>query len=81
MVAGFLFFFVFMLRPPAFEYRWFFAFLPGMLALTAKGLIRLGDFIKSFSKSHRLAQFIVIILLVIGLFTQLQHADMYDCEE
>ncbi|MBS3076673.1 glycosyltransferase family 39 protein [Candidatus Pacearchaeota archaeon] len=76
LIAGFLFFFLFMLRPSAFEYRWFFAFLPGMLAFTARGLTRIGDFLKTLLNSRQLAYIVIIILLVFGLYTQLQHSDM-----
>jgi hypothetical protein len=65
-----------MFRPGAFEYRWFFAILPGMFAFTAKGLIKFGDFVQSIIKVKYLSIILVIILLLLGVYTQYNHADM-----
>jgi len=76
LIAGFLFFFIFILRAGGFEYRWFFAFLPGMLAFTAKGLIKAGDYAQSMLKIKYLSVFLILILLCLGIYTQINHADM-----
>ncbi len=76
LILGFLFFFIFMLRPGGLEYRWFFAFLPGMFAFTTFGLIKLGDFCQFLFKIKHLSVFLILILLFLGGYTQFNHADM-----
>ncbi|MBU0760089.1 MAG: hypothetical protein KJ600_05540 [Nanoarchaeota archaeon] len=76
LIAGFLFFFIFILRAGGFEYRWLFALLPGMFAFTAKGLIKFGDFVQSMFKIKYLSIFLIFVFLCLGVYTQWQHADM-----
>jgi hypothetical protein len=75
LLVSTLFYFVFMFRPPGFEFRWFFIFLPAMFAFTAKGLIKFGDFIQSFLKIKHLSLFLIIFILGLGVYTELNHAD------
>jgi len=76
LLFGFLFFFVFILRPGGFEYRWFFIFLPGLFAFTAKGLINFGDYAQSIFKIKYLSIFLITVFLCLGVYTQFNHADM-----
>jgi len=76
LIGGCLFFFIFILRSRGFEYRWFFAILPAIFALTAKGLIKFGDFIQSLLKIKNLSLIIIILLVFLGVYTQFNHTDM-----
>jgi hypothetical protein len=69
-------YFVFMLRSPGIEYRWFFMFLPGMLSFTSKGIIDFSEFFGKILKSKKIAILLIFIISVLGLYTQLVHANM-----
>ena len=75
LIAGFLFFFIVMLRSGGVSSRWFFAILPGMFAFTAKGLIKFGDLVQSIFKIKHLSLILLILLLSLGVYTQYNHAD------
>jgi len=70
--------FIFIIRAPAFEYRWFFPLITGMLVFTAKGIIDVCDgFSSLFGKSGKiLSVILIIIILSFGLYGQLSHADI-----
>jgi hypothetical protein len=76
LILVFLFFFIFMLRPGGFEYRWFFALLPAIFAFTAKGLIKIGGLAKSLFKVKYISLLVIVLLLGLGVYTEYHHADM-----
>lgn len=75
LIAGFSFFFIVMLRSNGVSSRWFFAILPGLFAFTAKGLIKLGEFIQSIGNIKYLSLIVVILILGLGVYTQYNHVD------
>jgi hypothetical protein len=75
LIFSVLFFFIFFLRQTSFEYRWFFVFLPGMLAFTSKGIISFSEFISSFFNSKTLSIFVILVLLILGSYYQFNHTD------
>jgi len=62
--------FIFLLRTPSFEFRWFFAFLPGMFAFTGIGLTKISDYFSKVTKSKGIVGFIFIVLFVVCLYGQ-----------
>lgn len=76
LISAILFFFVVILKTSTFEYRWFFAFLPGLFAFTAKGLITVGNFVQKTSRIKGISTILILLLLGAGLYTQWQRADM-----
>ncbi|MFH1711037.1 MAG: glycosyltransferase family 39 protein [Nanoarchaeota archaeon] len=70
-----LFYFIFILRPASYELRWFFPFLPAMLFFTSKGIVSFSDLIGQFFSSKKLSLLIIIILVLLGAYTQIVHAD------
>lgn len=62
--------FIFLLRTPSYEFRWFFALLPGMFAFTGIGLTKISDFISKTTKSKRFVGFIFIVLFVLCIYGQ-----------
>lgn len=79
LISAVLFFFVFMFRQNGFEYRWFFIFLPGMLAFTSKGIINFSEYLASFISTKnmkKLAAIFILIIMIFGLYTEWYHADM-----
>jgi len=75
LILSVLFFFIFMIRPASYEFRWFFPLLLGMLAFTSKGIIKSSEFIESLFKIKNLSVFLIIIIVLIGAYTQYYHAD------
>lgn len=67
--------FIFIIRSPSYEYRWFFPLLVPMLAFTGKGVISFSDHIGSFFKSKNFSATIIILLVLLGAYTQVVHAD------
>lgn len=67
--------FVFILKTQAIEYRWFFMLLPAMFAFTAKSIILISDAISKYLKIKNLATIIIIIIVALGAYNQLSHAD------
>jgi len=76
LIFSVLFIFIFMVRPPAFEYRWFFPLLTGMLAFTGKGLVTFSEYVGKAIKSGAAVTILIIIILGLGMYTQYVHADM-----
>ena len=72
--------FIFFLRIPEgstrpYEFRWFFIFLPAMLAFTSKGIIVFSEFISKILNIKNISLLIIIIILAFGAYNQLVHAD------
>jgi hypothetical protein len=76
LILTVLFTFIFMVRPPAYEFRWFFPLITGMLVFTSKGITVFSDYIGMFAKSKALSVILIVVILSLGLFTQFAHADM-----
>jgi len=66
--------FVFGLRAQTYELRWMFAFLPAMLAFTAQGMLAIADFVRR--KKKIIVLILVVIMFGIGMYTQLNYADL-----
>ena len=75
LLFGVLFVFVFIMRANTFEYRWFFPLLPAMLAFTVKGIIIPSDYLASLAGKKYLAIILIILISVLGVYTQINHAD------
>lgn len=75
IILSVMFCFIFLIKPGAFEYRWFFPLLPGMLVFTSKGIIESSNFISSFLKIKYLSLILILVLVILGVYTQLYHAD------
>jgi hypothetical protein len=76
LIASILFIFVFVMRPyTGFEYRWFFPLLPGMLAFTSKGVTSFSQYLASMFKNKKFATALIVIIVMLGVYTQLVHAD------
>ncbi|MEI6058818.1 MAG: hypothetical protein WCP89_03540 [archaeon] len=67
--------FVFILKTQAIEYRWFFMLLPAMFAFTSKPIILISDAISKYLKVKNIATIIIIIIVALGAYNQLSHAD------
>ncbi len=67
--------FMFMIRPTAYEFRWLFPLLPGMLALTSKGVITASQYAGMFLKSRILTVVLIVLIVVLGAYTQLIVSD------
>lgn len=71
-----LFSFIFFIRPfEGYEYRWFFPLLIAMLVFTTKGIIFFSEIFKNFTKNKKITTFILILIVVIGCWNQIVHAD------
>jgi len=71
--------FIFVIRAPAYEYRWFFPLIIAALVLTAKCMITLIDgslslLFKSPAKAASIA--VIILLLIFGVYSQIATATM-----
>jgi hypothetical protein len=75
IIISTLFVFIFLMRAAQFEYRWFFPLLPGMLAFTAIGFTNAENFLSNLFKNKKIALVILLLLLFLGLYTQLYRAD------
>jgi hypothetical protein len=71
--------FIFIIRAPRFEYRWFFPLIIGVLAFTSKALVIMGDIISLALKDKPIGKILsvlfIIIVLGFGLADQLRHTD------
>lgn len=76
LIASIMFLFVFIIRINSFEYRWFFPLLPAMLAFTAKGMTISADYIGSWIGGKYLSITLIIIMVILGAYTQFYHADI-----
>lgn len=74
LIFSVLFFFIFILRVPTFEYRWFFPLLIGMLVFSAKGMVFFSDILASTSKI-KISSAILIIFLALGAYGQIIYTD------
>ncbi len=70
-----LFIFIFIIRAPGIEYRWFFMILPPILVFTSKGMVSFSEFIGDFIKNKKIAIIIILIMLSLGVYNQVVHAD------
>ena len=75
LLLSVLFMFVFIMRANLFDLRWFFPLLPAMFAFTSKGVIEFSEYIGSFIKSKHFINLIIILIVVLGAYTQIIHAD------
>lgn len=77
-IAIVLFAFMFVIRAPAFEYRWFFPLIISALVIVSKGIIFTCNGIENFIKGNTgkfVSVIFIIMILAIGLSGQLSHAD------
>ena len=70
-----LFAFIYLIRPNAIEFRWFFLILPPILIFTSKGIITFSEFIANLMKSKIMITIIILLILSIGVYDQITHAD------
>jgi len=68
-------FFIFFLRSQAYEFRWFFPMLIGMLSFTSKGIISFADYSGKLINSKKLSIFLIILIVIVGVHSQLQYSD------
>ncbi len=70
--------FIFLMRLPTIEYRWFFPLLIGMLVFTSKGLMKIPEYVLSLigMKNKKIILVVIIILTALGVYNQYLHADM-----
>lgn len=67
--------FLLLIRPAAFEFRWFFPLLPGMLAFTSKGAIKIADYFGKVFLSKKLGTTLLIIIICLGMYTQMARTE------
>jgi len=67
--------FLFLIRNPQEEYRYFFILLTGMLGFTSRGVIVSADYIQKHAKIKHLSVLIIILVLSLGCYNQLVHSD------
>jgi hypothetical protein len=73
ILIGFVTFtFIFLMRVSAFEYRWFFPLILGVVAFSSKGIFSISKFVGKYKKEA--ASFFVIIVLVLGLYGQFDYS-------
>jgi hypothetical protein len=68
--------FIFIIRPTGYDFRWFFPLIIGMFVFTSKGMITFSEYVGMGLKNKKVVPFLILIILVLGLFIQLVHADM-----
>jgi hypothetical protein len=68
--------FIFVIRPyQNYEYRWFFPLITGMLVFTSKGIINFSEYVSKLLKCKKATIILILIILALGLYTQVVHAD------
>lgn len=67
--------FIFLIRAPGIEFRWFFMVLPPILVFTSKGIITSSEFIGNLIKNKNIAIIIMLLIVSIGVYNQVVHAD------
>mgnify|MGYP001607186325 FL=1 len=70
-----LFAFIFLIRAPAIEFRWFFMALPPILVFTSRGVIGFSEFIGDFIKNKKVTIMIIFLIVSLGVYNQVVHAD------
>lgn len=75
IILSVLFTFIFLMRIDSYEFRWFFPLLPGLLPLTAQGILIPSDFVGKLAKNKKIAIVLIIIVVLLGAYTQLFRAD------
>ncbi len=75
LLSSVLFVFVFILKPPGIEYRWLFMILPPILVFTSRGVISFSEFTADFLKNKKIIILLIILILSIGVYDQIIHAD------
>ena len=75
LILSILVSFIFLLRHPSFEYRWFFPFLLGMLVFTSKGIIQVSEYTGKLFKNKNIIIILIILILALGMYNQIIHAD------
>jgi len=63
------------MRTTSFEYRWFFLFFPAIMPFTSRGIISISEFIGSLLGSRKIIILIIILILSLGMYNQVVHAD------
>lgn len=77
VILSLLIIFIFFERSKTgYELRWFFPLITGMLAFTGKGIAVFSDYIGSFINSKKFSAILIIIIALLGIYTQFYHADM-----
>jgi len=76
-IISVLFIFLFLIRSPTFEYRWYFPLLIAMLAFTAYGIVKISEFVLSLIgiKDKKIILVLIIIITILGAYNQLVHSD------
>ena len=67
--------FILLIRPTAFEYRWFFPLLPALLGFTASGVITFSDWFSQKLGKKNISIFIIFIIVILGIYTQITIID------
>lgn len=67
--------FIFLIRAPGIEFRWFFMILPPILVFTSKGIIGFSKFIGDFVKNNKVTIIIILLIVSLGVYNQVVHAD------
>ncbi len=70
--------FIFFIKSPTIEYRWFFPLLIGMFAFTVKGVIKVPEYIMHLIgiKNKKIILIVIIIIVGLGVYNQYLHSDM-----
>ena len=75
LLISVLFAFVYLIRPSAIEFRWFFLILLPIFIFTSKGIIFIADLVGKLSKTKMLIILIILLISGIGIYNQVIHAD------
>ncbi|MEM0465205.1 MAG: hypothetical protein QXW97_00715 [Candidatus Pacearchaeota archaeon] len=69
--------FIFLIRSPTIEYRWFFPLLIGMFSFTANGIIRSTEYVMSLIgiKNKIFVIIIIAIIVFLGAYDQFKHSE------
>jgi hypothetical protein len=81
LICATLGFFIVITRSATYELRWFFPMVIGMLVFTAKGILVPLDYLGTLhgvfgANRKKIAAALIIIVVCLGAFNQLAHADM-----
>ena len=75
LILAVMFAFIFVIRAPAFEYRWFFPLIIGALVFIARGITDIADLVGTTLKSKTFSAVCIIVIILLGVAGQVGHAD------